>query len=262
MGEFKPVVKKIILGNTNLEVSRIGLGTVKFGRNTGVKYPQRFNIPDDQSIRKLLSLAKELNINLLDTAPAYGLSEERLGIFLKKDRHNWIISSKVGETFDNNQSSFNFTKTFIINSVHRSLKHLNTDYLDLLLIHSNGQDEEIINKYNAFDTLRDLKQQGLIRNFGMSSKTIAGGLLTVNIADVVMVEYNSNHLEELPVIQEAFKLNKGVLIKKALGSGHLDAETNINLIFKTKGVHSIIIGTINLLHLIENVRLASCIENN
>ena len=253
-------IKKNILGNTGLEVSKIGLGTVKFGRNIGVKYPQNFNIPDDQSIKKLLALAKELNINLLDTAPAYGSSEERLGKILKKDRQNWIISSKVGEEFNNNQSTFNFTKKAITDSIHRSLKRLNTDYLDILLIHSDGNDEEIIDKYNAFDTLINLKQQGLIRNFGMSSKTIAGGLLTVKMADVVMVEYNSNHLEETSVIEEAYKLNKGVLIKKALRSGHLDVATNMNLILKTKGVHSIIIGTINPTHLIENVRFAMLAE--
>ena len=255
-------IKKIILGNTDLEVSKIGLGTVKFGRNVGVKYPQSFNIPDDQSIKKLLELAKELNINLLDTAPAYGNSEERLGKILKKERHDWIISSKVGEEFHNNQSIFNFTRQSIINSVYRSLKRLNTDYLDILLIHSDGNDEEIINKYNAFDTLIYLKQQGLIRNFGMSSKTVSGGLLTVKIADVVMVEYNSNYLKEIAVIEAAFKFNKGVLIKKALGSGYLNVQTNMDLIFKTSGVHSIIIGTINPLHLIENVHFAISAEKS
>ena len=40
-------MKKIELGQTGLMVSRVGLGTVKFGRNTGVKYPNPFEIPDD-----------------------------------------------------------------------------------------------------------------------------------------------------------------------------------------------------------------------
>lgn len=247
---------KLFLGNTGLKISRIGLGTVKFGRNTGIKYPTNFNIPDDQAIQKLLTVAKELNINLLDTAPAYGASEERLGTFLKNDRHYWVISSKVGEEFYQNQSVFNFNKKYIINSVKRSLKRLNTDYLDLLLIHSNGEDEKIINKFQVFEVLKELKQQGLIRSFGMSSKTLAGGLLTVNMADVVMVEYNRTYLNDLPIINEAAKQNKGVLIKKALGSGYLLPKDNINFILNTQGVHSIIIGTINPSHLSENVTFA------
>ncbi len=249
-------LKQVPLGNTGLKVSTLGIGTVKFGRNTGVKYPQQFDIPDDQTIKSLLGLAKELNINLLDTAPAYGNSEERLGKLLKNDRHNWIISSKVGEEFTNNQSIFNFSKEYIIDSIHRTLKRLNTDYLDLLLIHSDGNDEEIINRDRVFDTVTLLKQQGLIRSFGMSIKTVSGGLLAVNIADVVMVTLNLDYLDELDVIAEAHKLNKGVLIKKALGSGYLKVQPSMELIFKTPGVHSIIVGTINKLHLIENVRYA------
>ena len=150
-------LNQTLLGNTNILVSKLGLGTVKFGRNTGVNYSTQFNIPDDKTIKKLLSTAKELNINLLDTAPAYGSSEERLGTLLQNERHQWIICSKVGEEFNNNQSSFNFTKEYIISCLHRTLKRLNTDYLDLLLIHSDGQDEEIINTYQVFDTLINLK---------------------------------------------------------------------------------------------------------
>src|SRR5690606_39506858 len=67
------------LGNTGLQASPLGLGTVKIGRNQGVKYPSGFDLPDDGQVRDLLALARGLGINLLDTAPAYGTSEERLG---------------------------------------------------------------------------------------------------------------------------------------------------------------------------------------
>lgn len=249
-----PQLNKTSLGSTGILVSSVGLGTVKFGRNTGVNYPKQFNIPDDKSIKQLLNTAKELNINLLDTAPAYGSSEERLGKVLQNNRHEWIISSKVGEEFKNNISLFNFTKEYLIDCLHRSLQRLKTDYLDLLLIHSNGHDEAIINQYQVFDTLADFKKQGLIRAFGMSSKTVAGGILAAQTADVVMVTLNLNYLEDIPVIQEAYKLNKGVLIKKSLGSGYLPVKQSMDLIFKNPqilGIHSVILGTINPLHLIE-----------
>ena len=61
------------LGATGLAVSPLGLGTVKFGRNAGVKYPRPFDLPSDQQALTLLETAWELGINLLDTAPALSL---------------------------------------------------------------------------------------------------------------------------------------------------------------------------------------------
>ncbi|HAY54731.1 MAG TPA: aldo/keto reductase, partial [Gammaproteobacteria bacterium] len=58
------------LGQTDLLLSPIGLGTVKIGRNTDVKYPEGFELPSDQVVVDLLKLAASLGINCLDTAPA------------------------------------------------------------------------------------------------------------------------------------------------------------------------------------------------
>ena len=65
------------LGSTGIDVSSLGLGTVKFGRNQEVKYPTGFSLPVDRAIESLLDVARESGINLLDTAPAYGSSEQR-----------------------------------------------------------------------------------------------------------------------------------------------------------------------------------------
>ena len=59
----------------------LGLGTVKFGRNQKIKYPT-FELPSDQAVCQLLDDAQNYGINLLDTAPAYGIAEERLGQLL------------------------------------------------------------------------------------------------------------------------------------------------------------------------------------
>lgn len=242
------------LGNTDLYVSILGLGTVKLGRNTDVKYPTTFEIPSDKQAADLLALAKDLNINLLDTAPAYGNSEERLGKLLKNQRKDWIIIGKAGEEYIDKKSIYNFTPKYLLNSIKRSLKNLNTDYIDLLLIHSDGNDEEIINTYGVFDTLNQAKQQGLIRYSGMSTKTVAGGLLTLKNSDVAMVTYNPSHTEELPVMQYGAQNNKGILIKKALGSGYLDMASAMQFIWQQPGIGSVILGTINPEHLRENVK--------
>lgn len=256
-------MKKIILGNTHLSVSRIGLGTVKFGRNQQVKYPDPFDLPTDHTILDLLAHAQELGINLLDTAPAYGASEERLGKLLGKNRHHWVLCTKVGEEFINGQSHFDFSEKQVRFSIDRSLKRLNTDYLDLVLVHSNGEDKKIIEENGIFDVLNTLKESGKIRAFGMSSKTIEGGMLAVEHSDVVMVTYNPMDTAEQLVIAHAHKKNKGVLIKKALASGHLQKisendpiQEAMYFIFQQPGVSSIVLGTLNKAHLTYNVKCA------
>ena len=118
------------LGATGLRVSPLGLGTVKFGRNQGVKYPQSFELPSDREALALLDLAWELGINLLDTAPAYGESEERLGRLLRHCRRDWVIVTKVGEEFRAGASHFDFSAAATRASVERSLRRLGVETLD------------------------------------------------------------------------------------------------------------------------------------
>lgn len=243
------------LPGTDLAVSALGLGTVKIGRDQGVRYPDNFTIPDDKSVSALLGQARELGINLLDTAPAYGQSEERLGKLLT-NRSEWIIATKVGEEFNNGTSSFDFSDKHTRASIERSLKRLNTDYLDLVLIHSNGSDEDILMHSDCVGMLKQCKEQGLVRAIGMSTKTLAGGILAASLLDVVMITYNLEQRDQA-VLDFSREHGKGVLVKKGLMSGHTTSvEDSMELLFKTPGIHAAIIGTINPAHLAEDVQLA------
>ncbi|VVC76856.1 General stress protein 69 [Aquicella siphonis] len=248
-------MQKRNLGSSGIQVSIVGLGTVKFGRNQGVKYPCAFELPSDQDVEELLAVAAGLGINLLDTAPAYGASEERLGKSLRGRRHEWVICTKAGEEFIDGQSSYDFSPHALTHSVERSMRRLQTDYLDVVLVHSNGDDMRIIEQDQAFDTLEMLKRAGKIRAYGMSTKTIDGGLKTVEFADVAMVTFNPSCVEDREVIASAHRKQKGIFIKKAFASGHAskDPGGNLRFVFAESGVTSVIIGTINPAHLRENV---------
>lgn len=256
------------LGNTGINISTLGLGTVKFGRNQGVKYPTAFDLPSDEQINILLDVCCELGINLLDTAPAYGTSEERLGRLLSPSiRSQWIIVTKAGEEFIDGNSYFDFSTSALIKSIERSLKRLNTDYLDCVLIHSNGDDKKIILEDEALHTLNQLKQKGLIRATGMSTKTIEGGLLALEHSDVVMATYHPLYIDEKPILDRALELKKGIFIKKGLLSGHLQqlnhpypVKMNMNFILQHPAVSSIIVGTLNPQHLRQNAEAASNIS--
>lgn len=245
------------LGNTGMSVSLLGLGTVKLGRNEGVKYPTAFELPDDQTATRLLDTARELGINLLDTAPAYGSSEARLGKLLLDRRNDWLLCSKVGETFENGASSYDFSPEAVRASVKASLQRLHTDHLDIVLIHSNGEDLKILDELGTLDCLNDLKARGWIRATGISHKTVAGGERAIELGcDVIMATLNLNEQSEADLIARAGRQGCGVLVKKALASGHSGTES-LRFAAGAPGVSSVIVGTINTKHLRENAAAVS-----
>jgi aryl-alcohol dehydrogenase-like predicted oxidoreductase len=247
------------LGTTGLDVSVLGLGTVKFGRNQKIKYPT-FELPSDDAICALLDDACAYGLNLLDTAPAYGISEERLGQLLGTRRSQFVLMTKTGEEFADGESTYNFSAEHTTMSVERSLKRLKTNRLDCVLVHCHRDDLQILRDTPVLETLLRLKHRGDIRSFGASTYTVAGGTFAVEHSDVVMVSYSADYRDEEPVIQRAAELGKGVLIKKGLGSGTLAAtrslEESLRPIFAAPGTSSLIVGTINREHLRENVSAA------
>ncbi len=256
------------LGRTDVMISTFGLGTVKFGRNQSLKYPQAFELPSDELLRDLLACARDFGVNLLDTAPAYGYSEERIGDLLKKERKDWVISTKVGEEFIANQftgegqSHFDYSAKHTRLSVERSLRRLRTDYLDLVLIHSNGDDLGIMTQTPAIQTLQQLKKEGWIRAFGISSKTLEGSMLAADLCDAVMLVHTANYPDEAPAIAKSAQQDVAILLKKVLGSGHIchDAhptgdpiQAALDFAYGQPGVTGAILGTVNLQHLRANL---------
>ena len=236
-------------------------GTVKFGRNEGVKYPEEFELPDDYTLTRLLSTAEELGVNLLDTSPAYGTSEERLGKLLQGKRERWVIAGKAGEEFENGKSSYNFTAEHFTKSLERTLKRLNTDYLDILLIHSDGSDTKILSDEKLIARLHDFKKKGMVRAIGASTKTPEGGIKALEMLDIVMATYNPAHMDEKPVLDYATKHNKPVLLKKLFASGHVNQvggmQKAMDFAFQHPGTSSVIVGTLKPERLRANVQAAT-----
>lgn len=244
------------LGATGILVSPIGLGTVKLGRSEGVKYPHAFTIPGDDEAGRLLSLAAELGVNLLDTAPAYGTSEARLGTLLAGQRERWIIATKAGEEFFEGRSTFDFTPRAIRASVERSLRRLRTDRVEICLLHSDGEVERDAARFDAaLEELRSLRQRGLVRAFGASTKTPEGARHAIERSDVVMLTVNREAAGDLGVLDLAASRRVGVLAKKALASGRLAGQAGEALRFALSfpAVSSVVVGTISHEHLRANI---------
>ena len=124
----------------------------------------------------------------------------------------------------------------------------------MVLLHSDGKDLEHLNR-GALRTLVKARDEGLIQAIGLSGKTVDGGRQALDQgADCLMITLNRENQNDRPLIDEAQRFGAGLLVKKALGSGHLT--TSISEIFKDlftyPTITSAIIGTINPVHLRNN----------
>ena len=233
-------------------VSTLALGGTKFGRVKGVKYPSSFQLPSDDELSELLALAKKLGINLVDTAPSYGNSEERIGALVGHDPH-WIIATKVGELFVNGRSIFDFSPASIRDSVERSRSCLRRDFLDIVTLHLPDNDETVLRNGETIATLLDLQAKGIIGLVGASTKTVAAGKVAIETCDLVMIALNEADQSQRPVLHAAAAAGKGVLIKKPLNSGHTDdAGAALRNLVCQDGITSVVAGTINPSHLQQN----------
>jgi aryl-alcohol dehydrogenase-like predicted oxidoreductase len=231
----------------------VGFGAVKIGRNTAVKYPSGYDLPSEPQVAQLLNGVLDLGINLIDTAPAYGSSEERIGRAVGHRRTEFVLCTKAGEQFDQGHSRFDFSGSAIRRSLEESLRRLRTDRADVLLLHSDGRDLEILEHTDAVETLLALRSAGLARQVGLSGKTVAGARAALAWADVLMVPYNLEDPSHAAVIEEAHRAGVGVLVKKGLGAGRLVAAEALPFALAPAGVSSVVVGSLSLAHLRENL---------
>jgi len=239
------------LGRTDLVVSRLGFGAFKIGRNVGIKYASDYELPDDDAVERLLLGVVELGISYVDTAPAYGLSEQRVGRVLGR-RRDVVISTKIGETFVDGAAHYDYGAAATRASIDRSRARLGREALDLVLVHSNGDDRAILESTDVVETLADLKRTGAIRWIGFSGKTVDGARRALAWADAIMVEYHLDDRSHAKVIATAGSAC-GVVVKKGLASGRLPAAEAIRFVTSNPDVDAMVIGGLRLEHVASNI---------
>jgi len=244
------------LGKTGLKAFPLGLGTVKIGRNLDVKYPDAFDLPDDRQVSALLEAALDEGIAFIDTAPAYGESERRLGDFVRRNRERIVLCSKAGEEFLDGRSHFDFSADALVESARRSLQRLQTDHLDLLLLHSDGRDQVIIEQTDALEGLRRIREAGMARAVGISAKTAQGVRLAAAELDAVMAPFGPGHPDLGPELANARAQGCATLAIKVLGQGHAlrdgqgdPVQEALDFVLGTDGIDLAVIGTLSVQHL-------------
>ena len=241
-------------------ISPIGFGAFKIGRNEGIKYAQGYEIPDDQSVERLLNGVLDLGVTYIDTAPAYGLSEERIGRFLSHRRKEFVLSTKAGERFEDGTSVYDFSSRAIQTSIEQSLRRLRTDVVDIFFLHAPRADLNTLTQTEGVDALVAAREKGWARTIGFSGYTAEAFRAAMAWADVIMVEYHPENRALEPIITEAAARGVLIVVKKPLGSGRIPPRQAIEFSLSNPAVSSLVIGSMNLEHMAQNVRLAAAIR--
>jgi aryl-alcohol dehydrogenase-like predicted oxidoreductase len=146
-----------LLGSSELKVSEIGLGCMSLGT-------------DERKAVALIHEALDRGINLLDTADLYdnGRNEELVGKAIEGRRDRVVLATKAGNRRIPGQEGWIWdpSKQHIKSAVKASLSRLRTDYIDLYQLHGGTLDDPIDETIEAFE---ELKQEGVIRTYGISS---------------------------------------------------------------------------------------------
>jgi aryl-alcohol dehydrogenase-like predicted oxidoreductase len=148
------------LGRTGLQVSELGFGALEIGRHWPYwrKDKPDFGFPREVEAVKVIHAAYDSGINFFDTAPAYYKSEEFLGKALRDRRHKVYLATKCGEWFDGERSVYNYSASETMKFVDESLRLLQTDYIDLLQIHSASL--EVVQSGETLSAMKKAKEQG------------------------------------------------------------------------------------------------------
>ncbi|WP_018640066.1 aldo/keto reductase [Parafrankia elaeagni] len=145
------------LGRTGIKVSPYALGALMFATPIGN--------PDPDDSARIIHRALDAGINLIDTADAYGDSEEVVGAALRGRRDDVVLATKVSRPMGDDPNQAGASRRWIMTAVENSLRRLQTDHIDLYQIHRPDPTTDIEETLSA---LSDLIHSGKVRAIGTS----------------------------------------------------------------------------------------------
>ena len=203
-------------------VSEIGLGAWQLGENSG------WDSVSEKEAINIVHTSLDLGVNFFDTAPNYGhgTSEIRLGKALKGiDRSKIVINTKFGHT---DSGSLNFNSNYIRESLEGSLKRLQLDYVDSLIIHNPPFEILDGNNNDHYEILERLIEEGKIKAYGASIDTYKEMKLLMDTTNCQVIEafFNILHQDAARAFDMAKEKGVGIIVKVPLDSGWLSGKYN------------------------------------
>ncbi|MCF3961528.1 aldo/keto reductase [Streptomyces fuscigenes] len=207
------------LGRTGIKVSPVALGALMFATSVGN--------PDPDDSARIIHRALDAGINLIDTADAYGDSEEVVGRALRGRRERVVLATKVGRPTGDDPNAQGASRRWIVTALENSLRRLGTDHVDLYQLHRPDPDTDI---EETLSVLSDLVRAGKVRAAGLCN-TPAFGIVEAQWA-ARRRGLEPVHTEQLPysllsrgaerdVLPAAQRSGLGTLVWGPLGQGLL-----------------------------------------
>lgn len=227
---------RIKLGNTNIEVSNLCFGSL-----TMTPFQANLSVEDGA---KLIQYAYTQGINFIDTAEIYEnykyIKEALKGI----KREDYVIATKC----------YAYTEDMARESLDLALRELDTDYIDIFLLHEQESIHTLRGHYEAIEYFLKAKSAGKIRAIGISTHRVEGVYAVTQFDEIEVVHPIVNKegigiqdgtiSDMLGIIKKAYNMGKGIYGMKPLGGGHLisQAEESFNFVKNIPFIHSFAIG--------------------
>jgi aryl-alcohol dehydrogenase-like predicted oxidoreductase len=220
-------IKQIALGSQGLVVPMIGLGCMGM---TGFEDGHMYGPADEQEAIATIHRSLELGGNFLDTADLYGplKNEQLIAKAIAGNRNRYILATKFGwEINDENKVTWaiNGKKAYVKKALERSLKNLDTDYIDLYYLHRLDKNTPI---EETVEAMAELVKEGKVGYIGLSevsSETVRRAH-AVHPISAVQSEYSlfERTVEEREVLATLNELGIGFVAYSPLGRGFLSGQ--------------------------------------
>lgn len=270
------------LGRTNLNVTALGYGAMEL---RGA--PRGRAVTPDQA-QTVLNAVLDGGINLIDTSIDYGVSEELIGRFIAGRRDEFVLATKCGCVVGaapapaGQRNPHIFTRENIVAGVNQSLARMHTDYIDVLQFHASPS-KETLEEHDAIQTVQDLQREGKVRFIGMSA-TLPNleDHIDMGVFDVFQIPYSALQREHEDAISRAARAGAGIIIRGGVARGGpaddkqqaeavdlwqqaglddlLDGISRMEFMLRFTlshpDLHTTIVGTLNPVHLQDNLAAA------
>jgi aryl-alcohol dehydrogenase-like predicted oxidoreductase len=214
-----------VLGRTGANVTILGYGAMELrGEPRGPEIT-------DADAGRLLNAILDGGVNLIDTSPDYGRSEELIGAHVSHRREEFFLASKCGCPLDPAPDApqpypHDYSERNVRANVEQSLRRLRTDRLDLVQVHMSPSAATLAENHTV-ETLTELQAEGKIRFIGMSG--IVPNLadhIAMNVFDAFQIPYSAVQRDHEELITEAAVKGAGILIRGGAARGAASEEKN------------------------------------
>ena len=213
------------LGRTGSDVTILGYGAMELRGQ-----PRGPEITDEEAGR-LLNAVLDGGVNLIDTSPDYGRSEELIGAHVGHRRDEFFLASKCGCPIEFPADvpppyPHDYSQRNVRADVEQSLRRLRTDYLDLVQVHMSPS-RATLEANRTVEALKELRAEGKIRFIGMSGiLPNLPGHIAMDVFDAFQIPYPAVQRDHESLITEAADKGAGTLIRGGAARGAASEEKN------------------------------------